>query len=140
MAEALSFNFATAARSSGSRGTSTGNISSAMRRSSEWIGCWRASVTVDHIQRQIDERVRAASPSDRMRLHVEMYRLAFTQVWAAADRAGAMTPLEEARFVLRRLYPDLEGPRLEAIMSDLAVRLGDGTRSGFPRPPRGREV
>jgi hypothetical protein len=105
-----------------------------MRRSSEWIGCWRASVTVDLIQRQIDERVRAASPSDRMRLHVEMYRLAFTQVWAAADRAGPMTPLEEARFVLRRLYPDLEGPRLEAIMAELGARFEDGSWTGFRRP------
>jgi len=95
-------------------------------------------VTVDLIQRQIDERVRAASPSDRMRLHVEMYRLAFTQVWAAADRAGPMTPIEEARFVLRRLYPDLEGPRLEAIMAELGARFEDGSWTGFRRP--GSEV
>jgi hypothetical protein len=91
-------------------------------------------VAVDHAQRQLDERVRASSPSDRMRLHVEMYRLAFTQVWAAADRGGPMAPLEEARFVLRRLYPDLEGPRLEAIMAELGARFEDGSWTGFRRP------
>ena len=52
------FRCATADRSSASRPTLTGITLSAMRRSSEWIGCWRASVTVDLIQRQIDERVR----------------------------------------------------------------------------------
>ncbi len=33
--------------------------------------CWRASVAVDLAQRQVDERVRATSPADRMRLHVD---------------------------------------------------------------------
>ena len=91
-------------------------------------------MTADLIQRQLDERVRAASPSDRMGLHVAMYQLAFAHVWAAADRAGPMTPLDEARFVLRRLYPDLEGTRLEAIMAELAARFEDGSWTGFRRP------
>jgi hypothetical protein len=90
-------------------------------------------VTADLIRRQVDERVRAASPSDRMRLHVEMYRLAFAQVWAAADRAGPMTRLDEARFLLRRMYPDFEGRRLEAIMAELAARFEDGSWTGFRR-------
>jgi hypothetical protein len=69
-----------------------------------------------------------------MRLHVEMYRLAFAQVWAAADRAGPMTELERARFLLRRLYPVLEGPRLEAIISHLSAEWEAGTWTGFRRP------
>lgn len=89
---------------------------------------------VDLAQRQIDELVRAAPASVRMRLHVEMMRLAFAQVWAAADRAGAMTELELARFLLRRLYPDLEGPRLEAIMARLESEWTAGTWHGFRRP------
>jgi len=91
-------------------------------------------VAADLAQRQLDQRVREAPPSERMRLHVEMYRLAFAQVWAAADRAGPMMPLEEARFLLRRLYPDLEGPRLEAILSELSARFEDGSWMGFTRP------
>ncbi len=69
-----------------------------------------------------------------MRLHVEMYRLAFAQVWAAADRAGPMSELERARFLLRRLYPDFEGPRLEAIMRVLQSEWSAGTWAGFRRP------
>lgn len=88
----------------------------------------------DLAQRQIDDRVRASTPTERMRLHVDMYRLAFAQVWAAADRAGPMTPLDEARFLLRRLYPDLEGPRLEAVLSELSARFEDGSWTGFRRP------
>lgn len=91
-------------------------------------------MAVDLAQRQIDERVRATPPADRMRLHVEMYRLAFAQVWAAADRAGPMTELDRARFLLRRLYPDLEGARLESIMARLHSEWHAGTWTGFQRP------
>jgi hypothetical protein len=90
-------------------------------------------VAVDLAQRQIDERVRSTPPVERMRLHVEMYRLAFAQVWAAADRAGSMSELERARFLLRRLYPDLEGPRLESIMARLESEWEAGTWTGFQR-------
>lgn len=97
-------------------------------------------MAVDLAQRQIDERVRATPPADRMRLQVEMYRLAFAQVWAAADRAGPMTELERARFLLRRfllrrLYPDLDVRRLDAIMSDLERGWSAGTWTGFRRRP-----
>ncbi len=45
-----------------------------------------------------------------------------------------MTELERARFLLRRLYPDLEGPRLESIMERLAAEWAAGTWTGFRRP------
>ena len=91
-------------------------------------------MAVDVAQQLIDERVRATPPRDRMRLHLVMYRLAFEMVWAQADRAGPMTELERARFLLRRLYPDLEGPRLESIMTRLEAEWHAGTWSGFHRP------
>jgi hypothetical protein len=91
-------------------------------------------VPVDLAQLRLDERVRATTPLERMRLHVEMYGLAFEMVWAQADRAGAMTELERARFLLRRLYPDLEGPRLESIMTRLEAEWQAGTWTGFRRP------
>ena len=89
---------------------------------------------LDAAQRQLDERVRAASPGDLMRLHEGMYRLAFRQVWAQADRAGPMTPLALTRFLLERLYPDLRGERLDRIMERFAELERDGDWTGPSRP------
>jgi len=105
-----------------------------MLRFSTLGACWSRSVPVDLAQRQIDELVRATPAPHRMQLHVEMLERAFAQVWAAADRAGPMTELERARFLLRRLYPDLEGPRLESIMARLEAEWAAGTWTGFRRP------
>ena len=62
------------------------------------------------------------------------YRQAFQLVWAQADRAGPMTELERTRFLLRRLYPDLEGPRLDAIMAAFKREWDAGTWTGLRRP------
>jgi len=48
-----------------------------------------------------------------------------------------MTELECARFLLRRLYPDLEGPRLDVIMGTLEAGWLAGTWTGFRRPDPG---
>jgi hypothetical protein len=69
-----------------------------------------------------------------MRVHAAMHRQAFALVWAATDRVGPMSELERARFLLRRLYPDLEGPRLDAIMARLEDEWAAGTWRGFRRP------
>lgn len=92
---------------------------------------------VDLPQQQLDERVRATSAEDRARLLAALRDNAFRLAWAAADSAGPMTELERARFLLRRLYPELEGPRLESIMAQLEVEWAAGTWTGFrhPGPP-----
>ena len=91
-------------------------------------------MAVDEAQARFDDRLRKAGPAARMRLHDAMYRQAFDLVWAQADRAGPMTELDRARFLLRRLYPDLEGSRLEAIMDTLATEWHAGSWTGFRRP------
>jgi hypothetical protein len=91
-------------------------------------------VAVDRAQEIFDARVRVAGPLERMRLQAQMYQDAFRLVWAQVDRAGPMSELETARFVLRRLYPDLEGPRLETIMARLTDEYEAGTWTGFVRP------
>jgi len=96
-------------------------------------------VPVDLAQQQVDERVRATPPDDRMRLHARLRADAVVLVWAQADRAGPMTELERARFLLRRLYPDLEGPRLEAIMDRLEADWQAGIWTGFRRPKPGSD-
>lgn len=89
----------------------------------------------DEAQALVDESVRALTPEQRSRRALELRRLAFARVWAAAERAGPMTELERARFILRRLYPELEGPRLEAVMADLAAAERNGSWRGFKREP-----
>jgi hypothetical protein len=91
-------------------------------------------VPVDQAQLRFDERLRAVGSAERIRVHSVMHRQAFEFAWAAADRAGPMTELERARFLLRRLYPDLEGPRLDAIMARLEAEWVAGTWHGFRRP------
>lgn len=91
-------------------------------------------MAVDLAQARFDERVREAGPDGRMRAHDAMYRQAFVLVWAQADRVGPMTEVERARFLLRRLYPDLEGPRLDAIMERLDAEWQAGSWTGFRRP------
>jgi hypothetical protein len=91
-------------------------------------------VRVDQAQLRFDERLSAVGSAERIRVHSVMHRQAFELAWAAADRAGPMTELERARFLLRRLYPDLEGPRLESIMARLEAQWIAGTWTGFRRP------
>ena len=91
-------------------------------------------MAVDQAQARFDRRLREVGAAERMRIHDQMYRQAFVLVWAQADRAGAMTELERARFLLRRLYPDLEGARLESIMARLESGWHAGTWTGVHRP------
>lgn len=91
-------------------------------------------MAVDQAQLRFDERLREAGPDSRMRIHDQMYRNALRLVWAQADRAGPMSELELARFLLRRLYLDLEGERLEAIMARLEAEWRAGTWTGLSRP------
>lgn len=86
------------------------------------------------VQAQFDRRLREAGALERMRVHDRMYRDAFGLVWAQADRAGPMSELERARFLLRRLHPDWEGQTIESIMGRLEAEWEAGTWTGFRRP------
>ncbi len=88
-------------------------------------------------QALLDRRLIEAGLAGRRSAHVRLRATGFARVWAQADRAGAMTELERARFLLRRLYPDLEGPRLDAIMDRLESEWLAGTWTGFRRPDPG---
>lgn len=91
-------------------------------------------MSLDRLQSQLDERVRSSSAEERMRLHARMAVDARRLVWAQADLAGPMSEIERARFLLRRLYPDLEGPRLETVMRRLEAAWAEGCWRGFRRP------
>jgi hypothetical protein len=91
-------------------------------------------VAIDSPQRLLDERLANATLAERRTVHIRLRDNGVARVWAQADRAGPMSELETARFVLRRLYPDLEGPRLEAIMRRLSDDFAAGTWTGLTRP------
>jgi hypothetical protein len=100
----------------------------------------RPFVPVDQVQAAFDARLRAAGPERRMRLHTQMYQDALRLVWAQADRAAPMSELQTARFLLRRLYPDLEGERLESLMTRLSAEFEAGTWTGFRRRNDGADT
>jgi hypothetical protein len=89
---------------------------------------------VDQAQQRLDARLIEAGVAGRRIVAERLRSEGLARVWAAADRAGPMTELERARFLLRRLYPDLEGPRLESIMARLEAEWRAGTWTGFRRP------
>jgi hypothetical protein len=86
----------------------------------------------------LDRRLIEAGLEGRRGAHVRLRAKGFARVWAQADRAGPMSELDLARFLLRRLYPDLEGERIESIMSRLEAEWHAGTWTGFVRPAEGR--
>ena len=95
---------------------------------------WTACMPMDNAQAILDRRLGEAGVEGRRGAQVRLRDIGIARVWAQADRAGEMTEIERARFLLRRLYPDLEGPRLEAIMTELSASFEAGTWQGFRRP------
>jgi hypothetical protein len=91
-------------------------------------------VVIDSGQAALDARLRTASLAERRAVHARLRSNGIARVWAQADRAGPMTELETARFVLRRLYPDLDGAPLDAIMERLRAEFAAGTWRGAVRP------
>jgi hypothetical protein len=91
-------------------------------------------VAIGSDQALLDRRLVEAGLEGRRATHERLRAKGFARVWAQADRAGGMTELERARFLLGRLYPDLEGERLEGIMTRLEADWLAGTWTGFVRP------
>lgn len=91
-------------------------------------------MATDSDQALLDRRLVEAGLEGRRAAHDRLRAKGFARVWAQADRAGPMTELELTRFLLRRLYPDLEGERLDAIMGRLEIEWQAGTWTGLTRP------
>lgn len=94
-------------------------------------------MAIDQAQERLDERLREAGIAGRRAVAERLRAEGLARTWAAADRAGPMTELERARFLLRRLYPELEGSRLESIMAQLEGEWTAGTWTGFQHPEGG---
>jgi hypothetical protein len=69
--------------------------------------------------------------------HAARQRLAqrgWLAAWAQADAAGPMSPVEQAAFLFRRVYPGLPELQRQRILDDLARRAATGTWHGLQRP------
>ena len=91
-------------------------------------------MAIDSAQVALDRRLIEVGVAGRRVANDRLRANGFARVWAQADRAGEMTELQRAQFLLRRLYTDLEGPRLDSIMERLAAEWAAGTWTGFRRP------
>lgn len=85
-------------------------------------------------QLALDERVRRSTPAERAEFAYRMRWRGLVLVNHAADRAGPMSELDRAEFILRRLYPEFSDAQLASIRDDLARRQAAGSWTGFSRP------
>ena len=64
----------------------------------------------------------------------ELRRNGLWAVWRQVDAAGIADPVEQAEFVLRRLYPEESEAWLARILDQLRAAHVAGTWTGFLRP------
>ncbi len=82
----------------------------------------------------LEDILREVGPDERARTGADLRRRGFLLVWDQVDRAPAMTPVEEAMFVLGRLYPEMPDVHRESIRRQLQADYDGGTWRGFERP------
>ena len=85
-------------------------------------------------QSALDERIAAASVEERVAWSVRKRGIGFHLAWQQADRAGIRDPVEQAAFLLRRLYPEMPTVWLDHPVARLAALHADGCGMGFERP------
>ena len=87
--------------------------------------------------RPLQEAVIAAmSPVDRTDRMARLRENGRWLVWQQADAAGISDPVEQADFILRRLYPEMPEAWFEDIVGQLRELHAAGRWSGFRRPDR----
>lgn len=65
---------------------------------------------------------------------VELRRDGLWAVWQQVDAAGIADPIEQAEFLLRRLYPEESAAWLISVLDQLRAAHAGGTWSGLLRP------
>lgn len=82
----------------------------------------------------MDARVAASSVADRVAWLAAMREAALQIVWQQVDAAGITDPVEQAEFLLRRLYPEESESWFLAVIDRLRAARAAGTWNGFQRP------
>jgi hypothetical protein len=65
---------------------------------------------------------------------VELRRNGLWAAWQQVDAAGVADPVEQAEFLLRRLYPEESEAWLALVLDQLRAAHAAGTWDGFRRP------
>ena len=82
----------------------------------------------------MDERVAAATVEERVAWTARKRAVGFQLVWQQLDQAGITSPMGQAEFLLRRLYPEMAEPWFTDILGKLAARHAEGRWKGLTRP------
>jgi hypothetical protein len=85
-------------------------------------------------QAAMNARVAASSVADRVAWLAAMREAAVRIVWQQVDAAGIDDPLEQAEFLLRRLYPEESESWFLDVIDRFRVARAAGTWDGFQRP------
>ena len=75
-----------------------------------------------------------ASVARRIEIAIELRERGLRLVWQQADAAGLNDPVEQADFVLRRLYPEMPEAWMREVVARLAARHDAGKWAGSKRP------
>ena len=81
-----------------------------------------------------DAALASLTSLERTARMVELRRNGLWAVWQQVDAAGVTDPVEQADFLLRRLYPEESEAWLVRVLDQLRAAHAAGTWSGFRRP------
>jgi hypothetical protein len=85
--------------------------------------------------RTAQEAVIAQMPSERRTGTMAMLRRRGRwMIWQQMDAAGIEHPVEQAEFLLRRLYPEMPEAWFSDVLAKLAAKYAAGEWHGFQRP------
>jgi hypothetical protein len=85
-------------------------------------------------QAHLDAAIVEASVEARVAWVTSKRAIAMRIVWQQLDAAGISDPIEQARFLLGRLYPGMPPAWREGTIAALAERHAHGRWHGYPRP------
>ncbi len=74
------------------------------------------------------------SSSQRSGISIKLRERGLRTVWQQVDREGISDPVQQADFLLRRLYPEMREEWFGAVVAALAALHAAGKWHGFERP------
>ena len=109
-----------------------------VERGRRFSGCQarlpRCAMRAEPSRAAMDARVAASSVADRVAWLATMREAAMRTVWQQIDAAEIIDPVEQAGFLLRRLYPEESESWFVGVVDRLRAARAAGTWDGFQRP------